>query len=157
MNGGHIYSASDRSIYDALNQSKVIKDALQELFLRRGIIISRETPREEIAKYFSRIQHDFHDYQRLSELLGSISRKEQLSTQYVKNDISISNVSTLVNTIDANSLDVGLDVTAASGGKSLHIHVSYTMTHFSKSEFRQVVEKDALIEIEKHGTGVLIR
>jgi hypothetical protein len=158
MNHGNIFSASDRSIFDALMQSKVIKDALQELFLRRGIIISRDTPRKDIALYFSRVQHDYKDYMLLSTLLGSISGKEHLGTKYLRNTISISELSTIATCL--GDITEELDVKTFDAnivGTSLKLNVNYTLIHFSKSEFRQVVEKDAVIEIEQDNNGVKIR
>lgn len=158
MNEGNIYSASDRAIFDALMQSKVVKDALQELFLKRGIIISRDTDRRQLAMYFSRIQHDYMDYLRLSELLGSISGKEHLGTKYIRNEISVSTMTTIVDSLAymTEELDVKVFDTTLLGN-ALHLNISYTVVHFSKSEFRQVVEKDANIVIENNGNGVALR
>ena len=77
MKLGTIYSASDKSLYDALNQSNVTNADLRSLFLSRGILVSSDSNRKHLAKHFARLFHDYRDYQALARLFGgSVQRKK---------------------------------------------------------------------------------
>ena len=72
--GASLYYASDKNIFDAINQSKVNNETLQTMFLRRNIVCSKHTEREGLAEFFSRLTHDYLDHQDLSNRLGVVSR-----------------------------------------------------------------------------------
>ncbi|WP_342754764.1 hypothetical protein AAGQ96_02670 [Pantoea sp. MBD-2R] len=48
-----LHSVTDKSLYDALCQPRVTNNELRELFLERGIIISKKTDKKDLAKNFS--------------------------------------------------------------------------------------------------------
>jgi len=47
--GASLYYASDKNIFDALTRSRVNAETMQDLFLRRNIIVSTKTDREDLA------------------------------------------------------------------------------------------------------------
>lgn len=77
MRDGTIFSASDKSLNDALNQKTVTNSDLRELFLTRGVLISKESSRKSLALHFSRLTHDFIDYERLAKIFGSPVHREK--------------------------------------------------------------------------------
>ena len=81
--------ANDRSVYNALNQNKITGRTIQELFIRKGIICSSDTDREELATYFSRLTHDFIDHKLIADSIGIIPRREKITyteIDYSKSD-----------------------------------------------------------------------
>lgn len=77
--GASLYYASDKNLYDALNQSKVDNSTLQTLFIRRNIVCSKLTKREDLAEFFSRLTHDLLDHRDLSDKLGIVPRRERIT------------------------------------------------------------------------------
>ena len=54
MHNNYLYSVTDKALFDALNTSKINSTELKDLFLSRGVIISTETKREDLALEFSK-------------------------------------------------------------------------------------------------------
>lgn len=153
-----IYSAGDKAIFDALNLPAVTNGHLRELFLSRGIIISKSTRRRELADYYSRLLHDYQDYQTLARLFGSPVRRERLSSLRVISDsIEISQFEQaahrLSSSIEATG-DVAKIMVRSNG--SFDIVIKYHVTQFNQTEFRQVVAKEATITVEPVKGGVSI-
>lgn len=157
MSRGSLYSASDKAVFDGLNQSSVTSSDMRELFLSRGIIVAKETPRDSLAKYFSRLTHDFDDYQLLSRLLGTTQRREKTTATKINEDISLSLLEEAALKLcdDINCVDINAVVEKENN--KIEVKIKYQSTNFNKSEFRQVVDKEAVIEIEKNDDGYIIR
>lgn len=145
---GSIYSASDKAIFDALSHPKVTKSDLQQLFLSRGTITSNKTDRKDLAKYFSSYLHSYSDYQKLAKILGSANRREKQTFTIINTDVDIDTIETALQKVKSRLVDYDAtgDITKTSDG--LIISVKYKTLDFNKSEFKQVVERKATIEIE---------
>src|ERR1700722_4374569 len=78
--GPSLYFASDKNIFDALNQHKVDSRTVIKLFDDRNIIVSKKTPRETLALYFARLSHDFEDNQLIAARLGVAPRRERITS-----------------------------------------------------------------------------
>src|SRR5690554_2740516 len=92
MKAGNLYSASDKSIFDAISQSQVTKDDITELLFDRATIASTKTKRDKIADYYSKLYHDFYDYQKLSEILGTSTQKEKVTSKKIEAKINLDNI-----------------------------------------------------------------
>ena len=155
---GASYSATDKAIFDALQQYKVTRDNLKDLFFTRGIVISNRTDKDELASNFSKYIHGYEDYAFLSKILGVATHKERMrsfdinTTQLDMNDVE----SILMEIRDELSKESGDIVDVSSVGKSLVLKVEYTEPDFTKSEFRQVIDKDAEVIVEKINGGFSI-
>lgn len=88
MKTGHLYSVSDKAIFDAINNSKITNNEIFDLFFSRGILISKDTNRRELAEYFSRLTHGYHDFQMLYETLGAGSRREKSTSCEISREIT---------------------------------------------------------------------
>ena len=152
-----IFSASDKAIYDALNQSKVTNSSVKDLFLQRGVLISKLTKRKVNANNFSRLIHGYNDYSLLSNILGSISRREKITSLNIEGDLSLDDVEVAANDLSnyIENFDAKSEVFIKD--EQISIQISYRTTNFNKSEFRQVSDKVANILIEKNDTGIYIR
>lgn len=152
---GCLYSATDKAIYDALQQHKVTKEDLKEFFFKRGIVISNNTPKERLADSFSMYLHGFDDYDHLSKILGTTSRKEKaqsynIITNKVKSDDFVDILGELKSEFSEQNNDI-VDVNVVNG--TIILKIQYTEPDFTKSEFRQLVDKDAEIIITKCSKG----
>ena len=158
MKIGSIYSASDKALFDALSQGTVTNTDIRQLFLTHGIIISRSTSRRELAAHFSRLVHDYDDFQALAKLFDTGHRRERLTSFRVKSTAQIDDYESAAHEIVkqlASNTDAANVITNEDG--SLRIAVRYKTFHFNKSEFRQIETRDAIITIEQEGGTAVIR
>ncbi len=153
-----IYSVSDKAMFDALNQHKVTNQDLKDIFFSRGILISKETPREELAKYFSGFTHGFDDYQKLSTILGGSVRRERSTTTKIITSVSEDDLEAAALKLCAQIAAEGeyADVTKHVNG-DIEIHIKYTKMSLDKTEMRQSVQREAKITLEKSGNEFNIR
>lgn len=158
MTSGSIYSASDKALFDAINQSSVTASDLRELFLRHGMVIAASTPRRQLAMHFARLSHDYDDFDTLARIFESPKRRERMAPTRISGEVSLQDieaaahavVSALIDNNDAASVILNQD-------GSVQIHVRYKQLHFNKSEFRQVETKEAVITIEQEGDILVLR
>lgn len=158
MKMGHLYSVSDKALFDALNNSKLTNQEIIDIFFSRGILISKETKRKDLALYFSRLTHGFHDFEFLSEILGTYSRKEKSTSCEIPSTVKKEDVIQAAhelcqkinqegNTADTNILPNG----------DIELVVKYKKLNLDKSELRQTVNKEATLIIEPSKTGFTLR
>jgi len=131
---------------------------MRKLFLTHGIIISKATGRTELAAHFSRLVHDYDDFQSLAKLFDTGHRRERLASFRVQSSAQLEDFETAAHAIIKQLKDDtdAASVTANDDG-SLKISVRYKTFHFNKSEFKQVETRDAIITIEQEGGSFVIR
>ncbi|MBU0621670.1 MAG: hypothetical protein KJ795_07470 [Gammaproteobacteria bacterium] len=158
MKIGNIYSASDKALFDALCQGNVTSADIRRLFLTHGIIISRSTNRRELAAHFSRLVHDYDDFQALAKLFDAGHRRERLASLRVTSTAQLADYESAALEIVAQ-LKSNTDAASVSKNDdgSIRIAIRYKTFHFNKSEFRQIETRDAIITIEKDGGTAVIR
>jgi hypothetical protein len=155
---GSIYSASDKALFDAINQSSVTAADLRELFLRHGIIISNGTPRRQLAMHFARLMHDFDDFETLARIFESPKRRERMSATRILGAATIHDVEAAAHAIVGALVEQNdAATTTVQPDGSIQIHIKYKQLHFNKSEFRQVETKAAVITIEQEGGSLVMR
>lgn len=158
MKMGSIYSASDKALFDAINNASVTTSDLRLLFLKHGIVISSKTPRKTLAEHYSRLIHDFNDFQSLAKLFDSGKRRERSSSFMINNGPPISEYENaaheVVEELKKNT-DSAMLIKQMDG--SIKIQIRYKVYNFNKSEFKQVEVKTATITIEENSAGVLVR
>lgn len=156
MKSGVIFSATDKSLFDALNQRTVTNNDLRDLFLSRGIIGSKDTSRKTLALHFSRIPHDYYDYQKLATIFGNPLHHEKLTSRRLKTKAEIKILESSAHDLKADLESEGALVRiGASKGSRLDIEIQYQKLNFNKSEFRQVITKTVRITLEKHEDEVV--
>lgn len=156
---GSLYSVSDKAMFDAINQSKVTNPELKSLFLSRGVIASPSTKRETLANYFSTFTHGYHDYKRLSDILGKNTRKEKNTSTRITAVIENDDIEAAIESLnkDINSFGAESSVEKLKEGNSYNIKITYQDFNYNNSEFKQVTTKEANILIEQNDDGVVIR
>lgn len=158
MNSGNLYSINDKAIYDALHQSKLTKSDLKELFLARGIVISSEVSREDLARYFSRLLHDYYDYQALAKRLGSSSRRDKSTISYVDmGELTIDEVEDAAHELSDRIKEYDATAQVNRVGDKVEVVVNYRVTNFNKNEFSQVINREGVINLEVEDGKLLIR
>ncbi|CUJ39735.1 MULTISPECIES: hypothetical protein [Achromobacter] len=155
--GPSLYYASDKNIFEALNQSKVDQDTLQGMFRRRNIVCSKQTRREDLALFFSRLTHDSIDHQDLSRRLGVNRRQERVTALDLKGNIQDDAVERAIEVIRQSVLADGDSLQAVRADGSMVLNLKYTEVDFKKSEFGQVQQREGYIELIRNGNDLVVR
>lgn len=156
--GASLYYASDKNIFDALNQSKVDNETIQAMFRRRNIVCSKQTKREELSKFFSRLTHDLLDHQYLSDRLGIVPRRERVTAvDLVGKTVPSDVIQRAVDSIKGKLHALGDSVRVSSDNSTIAIAVKYSLIDYRKSEFSQLQHRSGSIEILKENGGIVIR
>jgi hypothetical protein len=152
-----LHSVTDKALDDVLNQSEISLNELRELFLARGILISKETPRKDLARNFSKFSHDYYDHQKIASYIGVKSRREKSTSKIISTSIKIDEVVSAAEDLKAviESTNDLCHISTLDG--KVKVNITYLSTDYNKSEFKQVVTKTALIELEPADHGFLIR
>ena len=156
--GGSLYYASDKNIFDALNQSKVDSDTIQAMFRRRNIVSSKQTKREDLARFFSRLTHDFLDHQDLSDRLGIVPKRERVTAVdligiHVAQDV----LQRAVDSIKSKLHSQGDLAHISVDGAVLSVAVKYSVIDYRKSEFSQLQHRKGLIELRPEKGRLVVR
>ncbi|MFM5802106.1 hypothetical protein ACS016_09875 [Aeromonas veronii] len=153
----NIHCVTDKALFDALNQSKITPGELGDLFLDRGIIVSKSTTRKDLAMNFSRFHHDYLDHQKIASYLGVTSRRERTTTKRINNKVDTSDVLSAAESLKL-SIESENDVCSVLKDENkIIIDIQYLSTDYTKSDFRQVVTKNATIIIESNYDHLNIR
>ncbi len=155
--GSSLYYASDKNIFDALNQHKVDSKTVTDLFRRRNTIVSTKTNRDELAKYFARLMHDYQDHQAIAKRLGVAPRRERVTYTDIEGVPDISDVKAVVDQLKKELASVGEVVTTIADNDNLSIRIQYSTIDYRVSEFAQVQIRDGTIEFIKSETGYIVR
>lgn len=155
----NIYSVNDKAIYDSLCQGTVTKTHITDLFLSRGVIVNPNTKKEKLAMIFSKRFHDFQDYLFLADIFSVKAKKERTCIRFLKHSkLSsdfifevLSKLNPLINHID----DARSTLLKDSVGYKLI--VDYKQVNFNRSEFRQVDERNGVVEVDKCEDGYSMR
>lgn len=151
-----LYSVTDKALFDALNQAKVTNDDMKSLFFKRGTIISKDTKRKALALDFSRYFHGFDDYKKLSEILGSIGRREKSSINIINADVDKSEIEAAVKLVCEDLQKEGDQTDFIYTDAGLQVKIKYVKLDYNMSEFRQSSTREAIILIEKNESGEFI-
>lgn len=154
----YLYSVTDKALFDALNQSKISATELRDLFLSRGILVSKDTKREFLAKEFSKYNHDYYDHIKIAEALGTTPRREKRTSLFISSDIDLSTIEEAAEALKVKiTKDQDLCQLTHKDDGTFEIDITYQTTDYNKSEFRQIVQKSAIIEIEEVDGGFIVR
>lgn len=153
----NIQSVTDKALYDALNQKQITINEIQDLFLERGTIISKETARKELAKKYSRMTHDYYEHQKIATLLGGQSRTEKITCLRIETNVDKKGIIDAANILQKEIIEQDDYCKIIVDGSRILLNIRYLATDYSKSDFKQSINKEALIEIEPLGNGYSIR
>ncbi len=157
LHGPSLYYASDKNVFDALNQHKVDTKTIMELFERRNIVVSKKTPRESLAGYFARQIHDYQDHKDIATRLGIAPRRERITSMDVNGSVDKSHLQVAVDQLKEELEKSGDVVQVAQDGGKTTITVQYSTIDYKVSEFAQRQERDGIIELIKTVEGYTVR
>lgn len=155
--GPSLYYASDKNVFDALNQHKVDIPTIMDLFLRRNIIVSKKTPREDLAKYFARQIHDFQDHKAIAARLGISPRRERITSMDVTGTVAPEHLQVAVDQLKQELEMAGEVVQVSREGEKLTVSVQYSTVDYKVSEFAQRQVRDGNVEFIKTDAGYIVR
>lgn len=151
--GPSLYFANDKVIFDSLNQHQVGVDLIRELLSERGILVSTHTPKEELAKYFSRLTADFFDHKSIAIKLGRVAKRERMTYSELKGSIKHTDILESLNVLKRNLEETGNNVDISIDGGRIVALISYEHIDYTKIDLRQVEPRDAIIEFTKDSSG----
>jgi hypothetical protein len=155
--GPSLYYASDKNVFDALNQHKVDTPTVVRLFQRRNIVVSKKTPREDLAKYFSTLSHGYYDHKEIAARLGVATRRERTTSMDVSGGGDIDELQGVVEQLKKEMESSGDTVQVTREGNNLSIRIQYSEIDYKRSEFSQVQVRDGTIEFVKSPAGYVVR
>ena len=155
--GPSLYFATDKNIFDALTHRKVDVATIRTLFEERNIVVSPKTPREELASYFARLNHDFDDHQRIAARLGVVPRRERITSMEVVGIEEADALQAAVTKLKNDREALGDVVHVSRDGKDLTVLIQYTTVDYSRTEFSQVQTRDGTIEFVSGPEGYTVR
>ena len=155
--GPSLYYATDKNIFDALNQHKVNTPTILKLFQRRNILVSKKTPREDLAMYFARLNHDYYDHRDISSRLGVAPRRERITSMDIKGEVEVEHLQVAVDQLKKELEEAGDIVQVSRANGSIILNLQYSTIDYKKSEFNQVQVRDGTIEFTKEDDGFLVR
>ena len=155
--GPSLYYATDKNVFDALNEHKVDAKTIAQLFLSRNTIVGKKTSREEKAKYFSRLNHDYYDHKAISEKLGIVPRRERTTSMDVSGVIQVDSIVDVAEKIKKELESAGEVVQISRSGEDICLNIQYSTIDYKKNEFSQVQIRDGSIELIKTDAGYTVR
>lgn len=157
IHGPSLYYASDKNVFDALNQHKVDTPTIMKLFERRNIVVSKKTPRESLAAYFARQIHDYQDHKDIATRLGISAKRERITSMDVNGTVTKDHLDVAVKQLKEELEKTGevVQIHKENGRVSLTVH--YSTVDYKVSEFAQRQERDGTIELLKTDEGYTVR
>jgi hypothetical protein len=157
IHGPSFYYATDKNVFDALNQHKVDNPTVQKLFQRRNIIVSKKSSREDLARYFARLTHDYYDHKDIAARLGIAPRRERITSMDITGVAEITDLQAAIEQLKTELEVTGDVVQVSREGDSLTMHVQYSTVDYKLSEFSQVQVRDGSVEFVKSADGYIVR
>lgn len=157
INQKNISFSSDKAIYDAVKQKKVTNEHVRTMFLDRGILISSESERDDLALYFSSLNHDFHDHVRLAEILSTTNRKDRNSFFVIDSPITEDAVLNALHAVKKIRKEKGDKCTIHQKSKKIEFEVTYEKLDYNKSEFKQVINRVSIFEFDFSNEVTVVR
>jgi hypothetical protein len=157
MHGASLYYASDKNVFDALNQHKVDIPTITRLFQRRNIIVSKKSRREELAEYFARLTHDYYDHKEIAARLGVAPRRERITSMDIVGAGDTDGLQAAAEQLKSQLEASGDTVQIARSGDNLTLNVQYSKMNYKLSEFAQVQVRDGTVEFVKSVEGFIVR
>lgn len=155
--GPSLFYASDKNVFDALNQHKVDTSTVAKLFERRNILVSKKTIREELAKYFARLTHDYYDHKEIAGRLGVAPRRERITSMDVAGPVNDHNLKTVIDQLKSELESAGDVVHVTRSADNLLLNIQYSSIDYRRSEFTQIQVRDGTIEFLKTDDGYVVR
>jgi hypothetical protein len=157
LHGSSLYYATDKNIFDALNQHKVDMPTIIKLFERRNIIVGKKTDRAGLASYFSRLTHDYYDHKDIAARLGVSTRRERITSMDIVGADEATEIQAALDQLKQELETSGDVVQVSRDGDNFSVNVQYSTVDYGRSEFTQVQVRDGSVEFVKSTQGYIVR
>jgi len=154
--GPSLYFANDKVIFDSLNQHLVNIDQIRELLNERGILVSPDTPKEDLAKYFSRLTADYFDHETIAGKLGRVAKRERITATEIAGNFEEKDIIAALDELKARIEENGDKVHITVKDGKIDALISYEHIDYTKIDMRQVEPRDGVIEFTKSVDGKYI-
>jgi len=144
--GPSLYFASDKVIFDSLNQHQVSTEQIRKLLNDRGIIVSADTSKDELAKYASRLTTDYFDHQMIAHELGRVAKRERITYSEIKQAVNREQIIAALTVLEQKLEEQGCNADVQETPGRILARIDYELIDYTKTEFRQVQPCDAIIE-----------
>ena len=152
-------SATDKDIFDLLISSKqrLTEKNLSEMFIGRGLIMSRETDRFALCETISQMPHDRKSLLYMIEMREAASRLEKRAFTELAIALTSSEIDAAVNAY-SRAPGIADKITVQwRRAKGAFFNVEYDETDYSKTRLMQTQKRDAGIEITSENGITTIR
>lgn len=149
----NFFFATEKDILDLVEASKqrLTSKQLRELLRSRGILVSTEMRRAELARYFAYQPHDWVSLQEILDGTQASQRRQKTSSTIVRSPTSRDNVIQALELVKELRSKQGygesFKITAPTQPtEPIRVTVTYLEQDYGKTRLRQVVEREAEIE-----------
>ena len=154
---GSMFYKHDKDISDALKQKTPSKNKLQNHLKNRGLLLSTEDTKEDIAEYIAPWFTSYFDQKFIVEEKGGGNTQKKYNNVEIDSEYDNNDLKDILKSIKRDK-DLDMNFTVTSYENSTIIEDSYTEPDFTKNTLSQNIPKTAEIEIIKTSEGkTLIR
>lgn len=158
--GPSLYYFHDKAIFDGLCQHKVSRQEIVNVLMKKGILVSSEADKSQLAYYLASSVFDYYDRKHLSELLESTSKRQNVSLTNLRSESEITEEQvreslTEIKTKLSSTPDSQATVIKSDG--NYYLDVSYKSFDLTKPEMKQIEPQKARIELIKSAEGWKVR
>ena len=157
-NKNTLYYATEKNIYDALHHKRITTDILLDILLRKGIIVSSDSEKENLIEEVCKLPHGYLDLQELKNKVQTYDAREShtkisLTTSTNQEEVKEA-VERMKKKYPTTKSEVFKITTKKDGGLSIELH--YDDIDLSRTELRQIDKKSVKIDfsIEKEKVDV---
>lgn len=147
MKNNYLYSVTDKALFDGLNQHKITTNHIVDMFLKRGVLVSKSTSKQSLASSFCRYHHDYYDHQNIAEVLGMTPRKEKTTSSFLETKSNQDDFWQAAEELKESIIKNNDQCNIYHDSGKIIVDITYSSLHYEKSEFNQVVKKNEKIEI----------
>jgi hypothetical protein len=155
------YYAEDKDIFDIFMSNRRRFDAktLVGLARRRGICLSAETDRENLADYLARLVWSWPDLQVLLEMAETPERREKVASTRLRTEASSAEVRGAVESVKVLREVANGEVFTVKNASDNKVVVAVRYSEFdpSRTRLQQRVLREATLEFERGPEGFTVR
>ncbi|MBN6362424.1 hypothetical protein JZM27_14425 [Providencia huaxiensis] len=160
MRNNSLFFATDKNIYDALHHKRITTAMLNEILLRKGIIVSSELTKEEMISEVCRLPHCYLDLQEIKEKVQSYDSNRESTTKVTlkteTDQTELKKVIDDVKKIYSKEKNGTINIKTNKDGK-LSLELNYQDIDLSKTELRQIENKSIDIDFEIKSDAIDVR
>lgn len=159
--GKGLYFADDKDVLDLLESSKrrLTAEVLREFLLRRGILVSPETSKDDLFKRISMWTLDWEEVRWLMDKTAPADRSERFASTVIPGAFKSADVRAALDSLQRGNALGQLEsfVPAQTHAGTVSVAVTYTELDPAKTRLRQKRLRDGSITLDISDAGVTVR